>query len=156
MSKYQFGLAAGAAALTGSVAITTSGVSQQDVAKFLLASNANVNAGNRFGETPRRVAARGAWRNCCWPTRLNTKDNDGATPLLWTARNGHKDIVELLAYDSDINAKNNEGETALHCSARNGYEDMAVFMNQHGGNANLKPNIAHDRFASMELFVKQS
>jgi ankyrin repeat protein len=48
-------------------------------------------------------------------TDVNAKGRDGWTPLHNAARNGHKEIVELLIDNgADVNAKHILGETPLH------------------------------------------
>src|SRR5262249_42722065 len=132
----------------------------KDVAQLLVAGKADVNAKNRFGETPLLEAARSGQSNVAelllaHQADVKSKDNDGATPLLWAAKNGHKDVVELLVSDSDVNARNNEGETALYCAARNGYENVVELLRQHGGDESLKPNIpGYDRLISLDAFRK--
>lgn len=43
---------------------------------------------------------------------VNIKDNDGRTPLMWSARLGeNKAIKELLNANADVNAQDNEGRT---------------------------------------------
>jgi ankyrin repeat protein len=46
---------------------------------------------------------------------MNAKDSNGVTPLIWAARGGHKDTVEVLLSVSkaDVEAKSSGGWTPL-------------------------------------------
>ena len=47
---------------------------------------------------------------------VNSKDNDGATPLDDAAEKGHEDVVRVLVTElnADVNSKDNKGLTPLH------------------------------------------
>lgn len=82
-----------------------------DLAKFLLASNAEVNA----------------------------KDNIGSMPLHWAATYGHKATAELLlANKAEVDAKSNAGVTPFHHAAARGYRDVAELLLAHGAAVNIK------------------
>ena len=79
---------------------------RKDVAELLLASNADVNARDKSGETPLRYAAGTGW----------------------------KDMVELLlANNAEVNAKDNKGETPLRLALDKGQKEVAELLRQHGG-----------------------
>ncbi|MBE86868.1 MAG: hypothetical protein CMO69_03935 [Verrucomicrobiales bacterium] len=62
---------------------------------------------------------------------LEEKDKFGNTSLHYTAKNGCKEIVELLIYkNADVNFKNNAGETPLDI-ARN--KETAAFLLKNNG-----------------------
>jgi ankyrin repeat protein len=79
------------------------------------------------------------------PDLVFSKDN-GDTLLHWAARNGQKDVAELLlANKADVNAKDNNGatplhramaNTALHIAARFAYKDFVEFLLANGANVN--------------------
>jgi hypothetical protein len=77
-----------------------------DVAKLLLANNADVNA----------------------------KSNNGSTPLHLAAGKGNKEIVELLvASKADVNALDNEGWSPMHSAVTYGHSDIADLLSKSGG-----------------------
>ncbi|MFF5212101.1 ankyrin repeat domain-containing protein [Streptosporangium sp. NPDC000396] len=61
--------------------------------------------------------------------------NDGHTPLLVAARDGHREIVrELLAAGADVNAVEPVfGAVPLHKAVYNGHADITRLLIEHGG-----------------------
>jgi len=112
----------------------------KDVAAFLLASKADVNAKTKIGATPLHWAAFDGHKDVAGVllangTDVNAKDNDGNTPLYDAAFYGHKDVVELLlANKADVNARDNDGDTPLKVAVQGGYGDVADLPRQQGGN----------------------
>ena len=52
---------------------------------------------------------------------IEAKKEDGATPLIVAARNGHAQVVErLIRHGADARAAMKSGWTALHCAAHHG------------------------------------
>jgi ankyrin repeat protein len=86
-----------------------------EVAKLLLASNAEVNAESNSGETPLQLAAIG----------------------------GHKEAAGLLlVHNADITAKNNlryPGWTPLHLAAARGHKEVAALLLEHNAGIDAKP-----------------
>ncbi len=79
---------------------------RKDVAEFLLANKADVNA----------------------------KAKNGSTPLHLAAAKGNKDIVELLlANKADIDAADNEGWSPVHSAVTFSQKDIAEFLIAKGG-----------------------
>jgi hypothetical protein len=60
----------------------------------------------------------------------DARDGGGKTPLMWAARNGHKDTAELLLGTGkvDVNAKNFNKWTPLMCVANNGHKDTVELL----------------------------
>jgi len=55
---------------------------------------------------------------------INSKDNDGRTPLSWATFKGHETIVKLLLDTGkvEINSRDNNGRTPLWWAASYGHE----------------------------------
>ncbi|MCJ1284122.1 hypothetical protein MMC26_003453 [Xylographa opegraphella] len=62
--------------------------------------------------------------------RINSKDNDGLTPLLYAAIEGHEAIVELLLKQKNVqvDSKDNFGQTPLLYAARSGHETVVALL----------------------------
>ncbi len=74
----------------------------------------------------------------------NTHDDffsNGKTALIWAAKYGHKDIVELLLEKgADINAKDRSGWTPLMEVAMSGPFEMLEFLLERGADFDAKSN----------------
>jgi ankyrin repeat protein len=111
----------------------------KDVAEFLLAHKADVNAKDDFGATPLLCAALRGYTDVVElllanKAEVNAKDKNGLTPLHCAAMDGHKDMVELLLTNkAEVNAKNNEGQTPLQIAAHHKSKDVVELLRQHGG-----------------------
>jgi ankyrin repeat protein len=76
------------------------------MAGLLLAKGAEVNAKNKWGETPLHIAA----------------------------FKSRKDVAELLlAGKAEVNAKDNKDSTPLHAAKLKGNADLVELLRQHGG-----------------------
>ena len=63
---------------------------------------------------------------------VNTKDDNGWTPLHWAAFRGHEGVVKLLINNkASVDIKNNHAETPLHYAAYNGHEGVAELLLKH-------------------------
>jgi ankyrin repeat protein len=57
---------------------------------------------------------------------LETKDEDGRTPLMWAARNNHAGLLdELIGSGAVISTSDKDGETALHLAVKHGRRETA-------------------------------
>jgi cytohesin len=75
------------------------------------------------------------------PDLVFSKDESDydSTALHYAARNGHKDVAEvLLAHKANINAKNKEGATPLFMAAGAGSKDMVEFLLANKAEVNSK------------------
>ncbi len=117
-----------------------------DVAEYLLANKADVNATNNNSQTPLHIAA-------LWGLQpmeqlllnhgadVNTRDKNGETPLLSAARNGKLNAVKLmLANKAEITVKDNNGNTPLHAAAQFFHTDIAQFLLTKGVDVNARNN----------------
>ena len=91
-------------------------------------------AGNNRLEFARELIAAGADVNTL---SFAPSDYTGCTALIWAAKNGHRDIVELLLeHDADVNLHHPKQASALISAARNGDLAMVELLMSNGANAN--------------------
>ena len=71
---------------------------------------------------------------------VNIKDDNwGATPLHFAARNGHKDVAELLVVKgAAMSIKDGDGRTPLHMVADIGHNGIAELLIAKGADVNAK------------------
>ena len=71
---------------------------------------------------------------------VNIKDDNwGATPLHFAARNGHKDVAELLVVKgAAMSIKDDDGRTPLHMVADIGHNGIAELLIAKGADVNAK------------------
>ena len=71
---------------------------------------------------------------------VNVKDDNwGATPLHFAARNGHKDVAELLVVKgAAMNTKDDDGRTPLHLVAGTGHNEITELLIAKGADVNAK------------------
>ncbi len=75
---------------------------------------------------------------------VNTKDQNGETPLHYAAQNGSTHIAKLLIANSAVvNAKNNNNETPLCCAILWGYKDVSELLIIKGSDLNTKTIKGH-------------
>jgi len=112
----------------------------KQVAEFLIAKGANVNAKNRGGWTPLHLAA-GSWQKdlaellIVQGADVNAKDNGGWTPLHRAVERRDQEMVELLiAKGAEVNAEDNKGRTPLDLvtAGRRGQE-VRDSLRKYGG-----------------------
>jgi ankyrin repeat protein len=73
---------------------------------------------------------------------VDSKDDDGRTPLWWAAQNGHDEAILMFLLDTgkvDVDLKDKNGRTPLWCAAQNGHEAIVKLLVQTGkADMNLK------------------
>lgn len=108
--------------------------------QFMLAGGADVNAKDRFGETPLNLAG-----GCPEAIQLllaagadvNAKTNCDRTPLHSAAVGGRPEAIQLLlAAGADVNAREYDGETPLHSAAAGGGPDAIQLLLAAGARVN--------------------
>ena len=74
---------------------------------------------------------------------VNAKDKYGESPLLFAATFGHKEIAELLiANGADVNTKIDKiGMTPLHIATGQGYKEIVELLIAKGADVNAKVEI---------------
>jgi ankyrin repeat protein len=116
----------------------------RDIAEFLLAHGADVNAKNNDGWTPLYIAANYGQGDIAGlllagNADVNAKDEDGRAPLYIAVYEGHKDMAELLlTHGADVNVRKNDGLTPLHVAAYQGHKDVAELLLAHGADVNAR------------------
>ncbi|MCX5643894.1 MAG: ankyrin repeat domain-containing protein [Phycisphaerae bacterium] len=111
--------------------------------KLHIAKGSNLNAQDQFGYTPlmraiQRPSAEAAKLIIeSGKADVNGKDRSGRTPLIVSASNGYKEIVELLlAHEADVKAKDNNDWTCLHSAVQFGQLDIIEMLVKKGADVN--------------------
>lgn len=63
---------------------------------------------------------------------VNARAPNGATPLMLAARNGHRDVVQVLLGTADPNLTTDTGATALQWALREGHTEIAQALRRSG------------------------
>jgi len=73
---------------------------------------------------------------------INSKTNDGCTPLILTVDKNYIEIVKILIQTAgvDVNRKDNNGWTALHRACSKGFIDIVSILLSNGAYLNCKTN----------------
>ncbi|KAK3871520.1 hypothetical protein Pcinc_023328 [Petrolisthes cinctipes] len=113
--------------------------------KQSLADGADVNMCSLTGTRPLHVAARIGSLLLVQlllntpKVRMDPEDDEGYTPLMVAALNGHSDVVkELLIYRADPTRTRRNGETALHLASKCTSKGVAVALLDYGADINAK------------------
>ena len=80
---------------------------------------------------------------------VNTKDEDGATPLMWAAAKGYSDVAKLLIeHGANVNVQEKElGFTPLIISVVRGHANVVKLLIEHGADVNAKDKYGHTPLA---------
>ncbi|XP_074600064.1 uncharacterized protein LOC141854320 isoform X2 [Brevipalpus obovatus] len=121
--------------------------SRSDNAKRLIESGADCNAQDLTGRTPLHAAvandARGVLEHLIQhrSTDLNSRANDGTTPLILAARMACEQIFsELIKAGADVNSADDNGKTALHWAAAVNNVEAIRLLLQNGANKDAQDN----------------
>ena len=110
-----------------------------EAAAVLLNQGADVNAKDKYGETPLHSAASNNAREIAefllkQGADVNAKGNYGNTPLHWAASNNAAETAEvLLKRGADANAKNDTGITPMRIAAWKDAAETAEVLRRYGG-----------------------
>lgn len=113
--------------------------------KILLSAKANPDGG--VDDNPLHVAVRenredNAKLLIQAKSNVNCLDNNGATPLLWSVRNGHTAITTMLLQSkADVNASNNFQKDALFYAARGADQVLLALVEKAAGRKANKPDV---------------
>jgi len=70
--------------------------------------------------------------------KLNKRDNNGNTPLMWAASVGNEQLVELfIDQGAVINLQNFVGETALYIAAARGFAKICALLVDNGAQTHI-------------------
>ena len=117
-----------------------------EIAKLLLANNADVNVMDAVGQTQTALHI-AAWQGHPEIAKLllannadvNVMDAVGQTPLNIAAGNGDTELVELLiAKGADVNAKTRSERTPLHPAAIGGHKKVVELLIAEGVDVNAQ------------------
>lgn len=118
-----------------------------EVMELLLASNANVDATDKFGKTPLDDAAFYGRKDVAEMlirsnANVNTRERDGSTPLITAAGWGKKDVVELLLNEhAAVNVTNTYGKSALREAVEGGYIDVSELLLAGGADVHTRDRL---------------
>ena len=132
----------------------------KDVAEFLLANKAEVDARDKWNDwTSLHIAAVDGYKDeaellLAHKADVNAKGKWNITPLYLAAGSGHKEVVELLlANKADVNVRDSyEGMTPLHCAAAFGHKNVAELLLTNNADVNATNKVGNTplRLAEME------
>jgi len=118
-----------------------------NILKLLLEKNANPDIQGIYNYTPLIVSSLLQNREeivielLKYTRDINLKDNNRYTALIYAAKNGHTDIVQLLLQEyANVNMQNNDSYTALTFAAQNGHTDIVRLLLDKDANVNIQGN----------------
>lgn len=116
----------------------------EEILKFLIKKNANINSKNRNNETALHLSILCGYENIFTllvnaNADLKIVDNDGDSFLAWAVYKGHLNIMKkLIQLNLNVNAENKWGHTPLHWAAHQGFVELAKLLISSGADINIK------------------
>ncbi|MBU4201116.1 MAG: ankyrin repeat domain-containing protein [Verrucomicrobia bacterium] len=123
------------------------GSNRKEMAQFLIAKKADINARDHLGMTPLHWAAYKGHQEMVvlllkHNAEINTADIHGLTPLHLATTYGHDNIITLLLdYGANLNARTyDQGMTPIHWAAFCGHTEGLKPLLKHGADINTRDN----------------
>lgn len=93
------------------------------------------------------------WRPCIYRKSSTggefTRKNMGLSPLMFAARDGRMELVQLLLDErANVNAEEEDGYRALHFACMYGHPDVACLLIEHGANPDA---LTHSNYRPLDL-----
>src|SRR6266404_6885421 len=108
------------------------------IAKWLIDCGADVDCQDWNGSTPLHATATNGHSGIvrllllAQNVKVNSRNNDGYTPLLLASQYGHIDVVQLLLdHNADPNVHRDDGRTPLHFAAQHGHLVISQKLLEH-------------------------
>ena len=126
----------------------------EEIVQILIKAGADVNATDKNGQTPLKIAAR--YGNVAMANILikadanvNAADKNGRTPIRMAARYGNVAMVSMLTKaGADVNAADKNGRTPIRMATGYGYKVVVSMLIKAGADVN-----AADRYGSTPLHL---
>jgi len=129
----------------------------RDAVEILLRHGASVDATDKYGFTPLKLALfEGSPKHIQIAKLLIEHGADVKSAFHMAVYTGSADLVKLfLEKGADIDAQDNNGDTALHIATRRGYLDVVKVLLEHGANANLRNKFGETPLDIAALLCKE-
>ena len=116
-----------------------------DIASFLIEQNANENMEDNYGNTVLHFVAKtgsvAVLNKLKNPTKIDTPNHEGRTPLMIASQNGHQTIVEfLIEHRTNVATVDRFGNTALHLAAEGGHIETVKLLTDATADVKVKKN----------------
>jgi ankyrin repeat protein len=122
--------------------------------QLLIAQSAELNAQNKNGETPLKIAiVTGHYEAVIILIKNGANINMVSAPLISAAQNGHLEIVKLLLdRDVNVNQSDNNGLGALSFAAHKGYLEIVKLLLDKGANVNQSER---NNFSALSFAIQE-